>query len=90
MNMTENGSRGKSMNVMMFNTTEQHKMTAEVVQQMWRETLGVAVELTKRNESLQSLSRDRDGNIYRSSWVQITDANNSSEVFATAALTLMW
>jgi oligopeptide transport system substrate-binding protein len=74
--------------VMMFNTSESHKLRAEAVQQMWKDNLGVEVQLVNQEWAVYKVTR-KDGaeNIYRSSWVQdYPDANNFlKEVFAGGA-----
>jgi len=85
--LAEKGITAEELNLaMMFNTSEQHKMTAEIVQQMWTDTLGVNIELSNQEWKVYKISRqDGNENIYRSSWVQdYPDANNFvKEVFAT-------
>lgn len=70
---------------LMFNTAESHKKKAEAAQAMWKDTLGINVELTNQEWAVYKQSR-REGqhNVYRSSWVQdYPDANNFLyEVFA--------
>jgi oligopeptide transport system substrate-binding protein len=71
--------------VMMFNTSEGHKMRAEAVQQMWKDVLGVEVQLVNQEWAVYKVTRKEGAeNIYRSSWVQdYPDANNFlKEVFA--------
>lgn len=69
---------------LMFNTSEGNKMRAEVIQQMWKDTLGINVELSNQEWKVYKVSR-KDGkeSVYRSSWVQdYPDANNFlNEVF---------
>lgn len=71
--------------VMMFNTSESHKLRAEAVQQMWKDNLGVEVQLVNQEWAVYKVTR-KEGkeNIYRSSWVQdYPDANNFlKEVFS--------
>ncbi len=70
---------------MMFNTSESHKLRAEAVQQMWKDNLGVEVQLVNQEWAVYKVTR-KEGkeNIYRSSWVQdYPDANNFlKEVFS--------
>jgi len=64
--------------VLMFNTSESHKKRAEAIQQMWKDVLGVTVQLTNQETKVYYGAR-KEGkeNIYRSSWVQdYPDANN--------------
>ncbi len=71
--------------VMMFNTSESHKLRAEAIQQMWKDNLGVEVQLTNQEWAVYKVTRKEGAeNIYRSSWVQdYPDANNFlKEVFS--------
>ncbi len=71
--------------VMMFNTSESHKLRAEAVQQMWKDNLGVEVQLVNQEWAVYKVTRKEGAeNIYRSSWVQdYPDANNFlKEVFS--------
>lgn len=84
--LDENGQTVEDLDiVMMFNTSEGHKMRAEAIQQMWKDVLGVEVQLVNQEWAVYKVTR-KDGaeNIYRSSWVQdYPDANNFlKEVFA--------
>lgn len=71
--------------VLMFNTSESHMLRAEAIQQMWKDNLGVEVQLANQEIATYKVSR-KEGkeNIYRSSWVQdYPDANNFlKEVFS--------
>ena len=84
--LDETGQTAADLNiVMMFNTSEGHKMRAEAVQQMWKDNLGVEVQLTNQEWAVYKVTRkEGNENIYRSSWVQdYPDANNFlKEVFA--------
>lgn len=64
--------------VLMFNTSEMHNKRAEAIQAMWKENLGITVELI--NQELRVYLPARTAgleNIYRSSWVQdYPDTNN--------------
>lgn len=64
--------------VLMFNTSEGHKMRAEAIQQMWKENLGIDVQLTNQEWKVFKVTRNEGKeNIYRSSWIQdYPDANN--------------
>ena len=85
--LTEKGITVEELGLtLMFNTSEEKKMAAEVIQQMWRDTLGVTVEISNQEWKVYKVSRQTGlENIYRSSWVQdYPDANNFiKEVFAT-------
>lgn len=87
--LAEKGITADQLNiVLMFNTTEMNKKRAEAIQAMWKENLGVTVELINQ-ETRVYLAARREGkeNIYRSSWVQdYPDANNFLfEVFGPGA-----
>ena len=84
--LDETGQTAADLNiVLMFNTSESHKLRAEAVQQMWKDNLGVEVQLTNQEWAVYKVTR-KEGkeNIYRSSWVQdYPDANNFlKEVFS--------
>jgi len=63
---------------LVFNTAESHKRNAEAIQQMWKDALGVTVNLINQERKVFLVTRsDGKENIYRSSWVQdYPDANN--------------
>jgi oligopeptide transport system substrate-binding protein len=69
---------------LMFNTSESHKKRAEAIQQMWKDALGVNVQLSNQEWAVY-LQQRKEGleNIYRGSWVQdYPDANNfTADVF---------
>jgi oligopeptide transport system substrate-binding protein len=77
--LKEKGLTADQLNiVLMFNTSEAHKRRAEAIQQMWKDVLGVNVQLTNQEWKVY-LKQRKEGkeNIYRSSWVQdYPDANN--------------
>ena len=85
--LDETGQTAAGLNiVLMFNTAEAHKLRAEAVQQMWKDTLGVEVQLTNQEWAVYRVTRkEGNENLYRSSWVQdYPDANNFlKEVFST-------
>ena len=64
--------------VLMFNTSENNKKIAEAAQQMWKDNLGITVQLTNQEWKVYLKARsDGKENIYRGSWVQdYPDANN--------------
>jgi len=54
---------------LLYNTSENHKLIAETIQQMWNESLGVRVELVNQDWKVYMSSiRNLDYNIGRSSW----------------------
>ena len=85
--LAEKGITAEELNLaLMFNTSEEKKMAAEVIQQMWKDTLGVTAQMTNQEWKVYKISRQTGlENVYRSSWVQdYPDANNFvKEVFAT-------
>lgn len=63
---------------LVFNTSESHRRKAEAVQAMWKENLGINVQLTNQEWKVYLKQRKAGNeNIYRGSWVQdYPDANN--------------
>lgn len=54
---------------LLYNTSENHKLIAETIQQMWNESLGVRVELVNQDWKVYMSSlRNLDYDIGRSSW----------------------
>jgi oligopeptide transport system substrate-binding protein len=63
---------------LMFNTSESHRKIAQAIQQMWKETLGVEVNLTNQEWKvyLKTITEDAP-QIYRLGWcADYPDANN--------------
>ncbi|MCD4672827.1 MAG: peptide ABC transporter substrate-binding protein, partial [Anaerolineaceae bacterium] len=85
--LDETGQTAADLNItLMFNTSEGHKLRAEAIQQMWKNTLGVEVRLVNQEWKVFKVSRkEGNENVYRSSWVQdYPDADNFlHQVFAT-------
>lgn len=77
--LSENGLTADQLEVaLLFNTSEGHKKNAEAIQAMWKEVLGIQVNLINQ-EWRVFLQQRTEGNehIFRSSWVQdYPDANN--------------
>ncbi len=70
---------------LVYNTSEAHAAIAQAVQQMWKEELGVDVQLTNQEFQVYLDSR-RDFNIYRAGWcLDFTDADNFMTEMTTAA-----
>ncbi len=69
----------------LFNTSENHKLTAEAVQQMWRANLGVNVTLTNQEEKVYFEARARMAyQIYRSTWIgDYIDPNSFLDLWIT-------
>ncbi len=83
--LTEKGLTADQLQVtLMFNTSEAHKQRAEAIQAMWKDTLGIDVQLSNQEWKVY-LTQRQEGteNIYRGSWVQdYPDANNfTADVF---------
>ncbi len=54
----------------LFNTSQNHRLTCEAVQQMWSANLGVKVTLTNQEEKVYFDTRRRmDYQVYRSTWI---------------------
>lgn len=87
--LAEKGITAEELKIaMMFNTAESHKMNAEAIQAMWKENLGITVDLLNQEWKVYLDARTTGNeNIYRSSWVQdYPDANNFMlEVFGPGA-----
>lgn len=62
--------RGFPHLVLSYNTDIKNKAVAEVVQQMWKDTLGISIELLNREKRVH-MSEERAGNyaISRGSWI---------------------
>lgn len=86
--LKEKGLTADKLNLtLMFNTSESHKKRAEAIQQMWKDNLGLNVNLSSQETKVYYTTRsapDAKENIYRMSWVQdYPDANNFlKEVFS--------
>ena len=77
--LTEKGQTADQLNItLLFNTTEMNKARAEAIQAMWKETLGINVELINQERKVFLVQREQGKeNVYRCSWVQdYPDANN--------------
>lgn len=63
---------------LLFNTSQNHRLTCEAVQQMWRANLGIQVTLTNQEEKVYFDTRRRmDYQVYRSTWISdYLDANS--------------
>ncbi len=54
----------------LFNTSQNHRLTCEAVQQMWTANLGARVTLTNQEEKVYFDTRRRmDYQVYRSTWI---------------------
>jgi len=73
---------------LLYNTTDTNKKRAEALQAMWKENLGINVQLLNQERKVFYKQRvEGKENIYRSSWIQdYPDANNFLyEVFGPGA-----
>ncbi len=71
----------------LYNTSEQHQVIAEAIQQMWKRELGIDVTLTNQEWAvyLSTTSNERlDFDIARAGWIgDVEDAINFLECFTT-------
>ncbi len=69
----------------LFNTSENHKLTAEAIQQMWRQNLNVNATLLNQEEKVYFDSRrQRNYQIYRSTWIgDYVDPNSFLDLWVT-------
>lgn len=77
--LTEKGTTADKLQLtLLFNTSESNKKVAEAIQAMWKETLGLNVNLINQERKVYYAQRtEGKENIYRCSWVQdYPDANN--------------
>ena len=77
--LAEKGMTADQINItLLFNTTEMNKARAEAIQAMWKEALGINVELINQERKVFLVQREQGlENVYRCSWVQdYPDANN--------------
>jgi oligopeptide transport system substrate-binding protein len=64
------GGKGLPKIELLFNTSENHRMIAEALQEMWRRELGVEVQLVNQeNKVILAARRAGDYQILRSNWV---------------------
>lgn len=75
--------RGMPTVELLFNTSENHKMIAEAIQQMWKRDLNVQVSLVNQDWKVYLASqRNLDFNIARASWIgDYLDPNSFLECF---------
>ena len=72
---------------LLFNSSENNKVTAEAIQQMWKTTLGIRVELRNQEYKVYLDSRNNgDFHIARSSWVgDYNDPNTFLEIWTSGS-----
>jgi oligopeptide transport system substrate-binding protein len=64
------GGKGLPVLELLYNTSENHRLIAETVQEMWRRELGVDVRLVNQeNKVILAARRAGDFQVLRSSWV---------------------
>jgi len=85
--LDEKGLTADQVNLtLMFNTSAGHQSIAEAIQQMWKDTLGVTVQLANQDFAvfLKTINGADTPQIFRSGWCQdYPDANNFiKEVFS--------
>ena len=70
----------------MFNSSENHKLTAEAIQQMWRKELNVNVALVNQEEKVYFDSRRQmNYEICRSTWIgDYNDPNSFLNIWVSA------
>ncbi|HOX32441.1 MAG TPA: peptide ABC transporter substrate-binding protein [Spirochaetales bacterium] len=79
--------------VLIYNTSARHKMIAEWVQQQWKTTLGIDVELQNLewNTFLDTRSKTHDFSVTRAGWqADYLDPGNYLEMFLTAKTPDNW
>jgi oligopeptide transport system substrate-binding protein len=74
----KNLTADKLVITLMYNTTSSNQKVAETIQQMWKDNLGITVQLFNQERKVFFATRTQGlQNIYRGSWVQdYPDANN--------------
>ena len=77
--------RGLPRVEILFNTSENHKLTAEAIQQMWRQNLNVSATLLNQEEKVYFDSRRQmNYQIYRSTWIgDYVDPNSFLDLWLT-------
>ena len=77
--------RGLPRIELLYNTSENHKLIAEAIQQMWKKNLNIEVSLANQDWKVYLASqRSLDFQITRASWIgDYLDANNFLECFLT-------
>jgi oligopeptide transport system substrate-binding protein len=73
--------------ILMYNTSESHKRIAEVIAEMWQETLGIPVTITNQEWAVYLTTLQTEGaapQVWRLGWcLDYPDANNwTKEVFS--------
>jgi oligopeptide transport system substrate-binding protein len=82
------GGRGFPALEILFNTSENHKIIAEAVQQMWRQNLNVAATLLNQEEKVYFDSRRQmNYQVIRSTWIgDYVDPNSFLDLWVTKGL----
>ena len=64
------GGEGFPVSQLLYNTSEGHKMIAEIIQQMWKENLGIDITLSNQEWAVfQTSRREGDFEIGRGGWI---------------------
>ncbi len=77
--LKEKNTTADKLNItLLYNSSESNKNRAEATQQMWKDNLGINVQLvTVETKVFYSTRKQAQQNVFRSSWVQdYPDANN--------------
>lgn len=79
------GGKGLPAVDLLFNTSENHRLIAEAIQEMWRRELGVEVRLTNQeNKVVLAARRAGDYQILRSNWIgDYVDPATFLDIFRT-------
>lgn len=77
------GGKGLPPVELLFNTSENHKLIAEAIQEMWRSKLGADVKLVNQeNKVVLAARRAGDYHILRSNWIgDYMDASTFLDIF---------
>jgi oligopeptide transport system substrate-binding protein len=77
------GGKGLPQFELLYNNSENHRLIAEAIQEMWRRELGVEVRLiNQENKAVLAARRSGDYQILRSNWIgDYLDAATFLEVF---------
>lgn len=79
------GGEGFPAITLLFNTSEWHRQIAEVLQQQWREALGIELRLQNQEWKVFTVTeRAGDFDLARGSWIgDVLDASNFLDIFTT-------
>lgn len=79
------GGQGFPKLSVLYNSSEQHRRMAEVIQQMWKNNLGINIELANEEWKVYlKTSQEMDYDISRAGWIgDYTDANTFLDMWLT-------